>query len=107
MTAIHPIAPEDSKALFGNSYMHTVLVEITRHGDEPFSPKQIIDATGLPGGIIHPLIKRLKSRHFIEYLGRVPGEKTTLYQVRDNPYMRAAREYAEAAPEIPQHRAAN
>ena len=30
MTAIHPIAPEDSKALFGNSYMHTVLVEITR-----------------------------------------------------------------------------
>ena len=56
MTAIHPIAPEDSKALFGNSYMHTVLVEITRHGDEPFSPKQIIDATGLPGGIIHPLI---------------------------------------------------
>jgi hypothetical protein len=37
----------------------------------------------------------------------VPGEKTTLYQVRDNPYMRAAREYAEAAPEIPQHRAAS
>ena len=98
MTAIHPIAPEDSKALFGNSYMHTVLVEITRHGDEPFSPKQIINATGLPGGIIHPLIKRLKSRHFIEYLGRVPGEKTTLYQARDNPYLRAAREYAIDAP---------
>ncbi len=97
-TAIDPIAPEGSKALFGNSYMHTVLVEISKHDGETFSPKQIIDATGLPGGLVHPLIKRLRSQHFIEYIGRVPGEKTTLYKANDNPYIRAAREYAQATP---------
>jgi hypothetical protein len=32
--------------------------------------------------------------NFIEYVGRVPGERTMLYRVRDNPWWEPARRYA-------------
>lgn len=94
MTAVHEIAPRASKAFFGNSHMFAVLIEIAAREDEPFSPKDIVESTGLIDSVVRPLIRRLRDAEFIEYVGRAPGEKTTLYRVRDNPWWEPARRYA-------------
>lgn len=65
------------------------LHERCRHRDrrlegDTFSPKQIVEATGLLGSIVHPLIHKLRDAHFLEFVGRVPGERTLLYRIRDN-----------------------
>lgn len=94
MTAVHEIAPHASKAFFGNSHMFAVLIEIAGHEDEPFSPMDIVEGTGLIDSVVRPLIRRLRDAEFIEYIGRAPGERTTLYRVRDNPWWEPARRYA-------------
>lgn len=95
MEAVHEIAPEASKAFFGNSHMFAVLVEIASRDNETFSPKDIVEGTGLIDSVVRPLIRRLRDANFIEYVGRMPGERTMLYRVRDNPWWEPARRYAQ------------
>lgn len=93
MPARAPLTQEQSHLIFNNSYMFTVLVEIVRSGDT-FSGKQLADATGLSQSIVHPLIRKLSGARFIEFVERVPGERTLLYRIRDNYWWDAVREYA-------------
>jgi transcription initiation factor IIE alpha subunit len=95
MTMLEPIAPEESRLVFGNSYMYCVMVEIAGLRGEKFSSKAITDATGLSPGIVHPLIQKLRRANFIEFVERVPGERTILYRVRENPWWNAASQYVE------------
>lgn len=97
---VEPIAPEDSRLVFGNSHMATVMVEIAALRGDTFSSKLIADSTRLSPGIVHPLIQKLKRARFIEFVERVPGERTILYRVRENPWWEAASRYTE-------HRAAS
>ncbi|WP_314854449.1 hypothetical protein [uncultured Microbacterium sp.] len=60
-----------------------------------FSSKTITDATRLSPGIVHPLIQKLRRANFIEFVERVPGERTILYRVRENPWWNAASQYVE------------
>ncbi len=94
MTIVEPIAPAESRLFFGNSYMNAVVIEIAALEGDTFSPKQIVEATGLLGSIVHPLIHKLRDAHFLEFVGRVPGERTLLYRIRDNYWWEAARRYA-------------
>jgi predicted phosphohydrolase len=94
MTIVEPIAPEESRLFFGNSYMNAVIIEIAALEGDTFSPKQIVQATGLIGSIVHPLIHKLRDAHFLEFVGRVPGERTLLYRINDNYWWEAARRYA-------------
>lgn len=102
MTVVDPIAPgrrrplepEESRLAFGNSHMFTVMVEIASLGGDTFSSKRITDATQLSPGIVHPLIQKLHRAHFIEFVERVPGERTLLYRVLDNYFWDAATRYA-------------
>ena len=94
MTIVEPIAPAESRLFFGNSYMNAVVIEIAALEGDTFSPKQIVEATGLLGRIVHPLIHKLRDAHFLEFVGRVPGERTLLYRIRDNYWWEAARRYA-------------
>lgn len=94
MTIVEPIAPEESRLFFGNSYMNAVVIEIAALEGDTFSPKQIVQATGLIGSIVHPLIHKLRDAHFLEFVGRVPGERTLLYRINDNYWWEAARRYA-------------
>ena len=94
MTMLEPIAPEESRLVFGNSYMYSVMVEIAGLRGEKFSSKTITDATRLSPGIVHPLIQKLRRANFIEFVERVPGERTLLYRIRDNYWWEAARRYA-------------
>lgn len=87
---VEPIAPEDSRLVFGNSHMYTVMVEIAARRGETFSSKLIADATHLSPGIVHPLIQKLLRARWIEFVERVPGERTILYRVRENPWWIAA-----------------
>jgi hypothetical protein len=95
MTMLEPIAPEESRLVFGNSYMYSVMVEIAGLRGEKFSSKTITDATRLSPGIVHPLIQKLRRANFIEFVERVPGERTILYRVRENPWWNAASQYVE------------
>ena len=95
MTMLEPIAPKESRLVFGNSYMYSVMVEIAGLRGEKFSSKAITDATGLSPGIVHPLIQKLRRANFIEFVERVPGERTILYRVRENPWWNAASQYVE------------
>lgn len=90
---VEPIAPEDSRLVFGNSHMVTVMVEIASLHGETFSSKLIADATRLSPGIVHPLIQKLLRAKFIEFVERVPWERTILYRVRENPWWEAASQY--------------
>ncbi|WP_454137994.1 hypothetical protein [Microbacterium paulum] len=92
---LEPIAPEESRLVFGNSYMYRVMVEIAGLRGEKFSSKTITDATRLSPGIVHPLIQKLRRANFIEFVERVPGERTILYRVRENPWWNAASQYVE------------
>lgn len=94
MEAAREIAPEASKAFFGNSHMFAVLVEIASRENSTFAPKDIVEGTGLIDSVVRPLIRRLRDAEFIEYVGRAPGERTMLYRVRDNPWWEPAREYS-------------
>ena len=91
---VEPIAPEDSRLVFGNSHMVTVMVAIASRQGDTFSSKLIADATHLSPGIVHPLIQKLLRARFIEFVERVPGERTILYRVRANPWWEAAGRYA-------------
>lgn len=91
---VEPLTPEASKLVFGNSHMIRVLIEIASIEAETFSPKQIVDATGLYFSSVNPLIHKLKDAGYIELVGRVPGERTLLYRVRDNYWWDAARRFA-------------
>ena len=95
MTMLEPIAPEESRLVFGNSHMYSVMVEIAGLRGEKFSSKTITDATRLSPGIVHPLIQKLRRANFIEFVERVPGERTILYRVRENPWWNAASQYVE------------
>lgn len=96
MTMADPYTPEKSKALFGNSHMSTVMLEIASlGGDETFSPKQIIEGTGLLGSVVHPLIHRLTDAGQIEYLGRGPDGKAKLYRARRTHIWDAMKKYAD------------
>lgn len=44
---------------------------------------------------MHPLIQKLRRANFIEFVERVPGERTILYRVRGNPWWNAASQYVE------------
>lgn len=92
---LEPIAPEESRLVFGNSYMYSVMVEIAGLRGGKFSSKTITDATRLSPGIVHPLIQKLRRANFIEFVERVPGERTILYRVRENPWWDAASQYVE------------
>ena len=92
---LEPIAPEESRLVFGNSYMYSVMVEIAGRRGGKFSSKTITDATRLSPGIVHPLIQKLRRANFIEFVERVPGERTILYRVRENPWWDAASQYVE------------
>lgn len=92
---LEPIAPEESRLVFGNSYMYSVMVEIAGLRGGKFSSKTISDATRLSPGIVHPLIQKLRRANFIEFVERVPGERTILYRVRENPWWNAASQYVE------------
>lgn len=94
-----PITPEQSKLIFNNSYMSTVMIAIASLPEQTFSGKQIADATGVQPGIVHTLIQRLRGAHFIEFVAQVPGERTLLYRVCENPWWKAARRYTEAPSE--------
>jgi DNA-binding MarR family transcriptional regulator len=95
MTMADPYTPEKSKALFGNSHMSAVMLEIASLDDETFSPKQIIERTGLLGSVVHPLIHRLADADQIEYLGRGPDGKAKLYRVRPTHIWDAMKKYAD------------
>ncbi|WP_454129425.1 hypothetical protein [Microbacterium aurum] len=71
MTMLEPIAPEESRLVFGNSYMYSVMVEIAGLRGGKFSSKTITDATRLSPGIVHPLIQKLPPRE----LHRVRGAR--------------------------------
>lgn len=90
-----PIAPAESRLVFGNSHMTAVMVEIAALDGGTFSSKHISDATGLSPGIVHPLIQKLRRANFIEFVENVAGERTILYRVRDNYWWDAARRYAQ------------
>lgn len=95
MTALgpQPLAPEESRLVFGNSYMYSVMVEIAALRGAGFSSKSITDSTKLSPGIVHPLIQKLRRANFIEFVERVPGERTIIYRVRANPWWAAASQY--------------
>lgn len=92
---VEPIAPAESRLVFGNSHMHDVMVEIAAMRGATFSSKLISDKAHLSPGIVHPLIQKLLRANFIEFVERVPGERTILYRVRDNPWWEAAGQYVE------------
>ncbi|MFB8386545.1 hypothetical protein ACFC3F_05305 [Microbacterium sp. NPDC055910] len=95
MTMADPYTPEKSKALFGNSHMSTVMLEIASLDDDTFSPKQIVERTGLLGSVVHPLIHRLTDAGQIEYLGRGPDGKAKLYRIRRTHIWDAMKKYAD------------
>lgn len=74
-----PYTPEKSKALFGNSHMSTVMLEIASLQEDTFSPKLIIERTGLLGSVVHPLITasptRARSNTSVE--GRMAKPRST------------------------------
>lgn len=91
---MEPLSQDVSKLVFGNSHMSTVIVQIAAVQAETFSPKQIVESSGVPFGIANPLIHRLRDAGFIELVGRAPGERTLLYRVIENPWWDAARHYS-------------
>jgi len=92
--SLEPLSQEVSKLVFGNSYMSAVMAEIVAIDSETFSPKQIVDATGVVFSVVNPLIHKLRDAGFIELVGRAPGERTLLYRIVENPWWNAARAYA-------------
>ncbi len=74
------------------------MIAIASLPESTFSGKQIADLTGVQPGIVHTLIQRLSGAHFIEFVAQVPGERTLLYRVRENPWWTAAQRYARSVP---------
>jgi hypothetical protein len=71
---------ELSKALFGSSHMHAVIVAINDIAEDEFSAPQIMDRTGLAASSVHTLIVRLVRAGLIIKSGALPGERTMLYR---------------------------
>ena len=94
------LAPEHSKAMFGNSHMLAVMLFIANHEDETFSTSQIVAATGVDNTLVHPLLARLKKGQVIEQIGRVPGERTLLFRRIESPYWDLARRVAAEGPTV-------
>lgn len=94
------LAPEHSKAMFGNSHMLAVMLFIANHKDETFSTSQIVAATGVDNTLVHPLLARLKKGQVIEQIGRVPGERTLLFRRIESPYWDLARRVAAEGPTV-------
>lgn len=69
-----------SKALYGSSHMHAVVVAIDSTDTDEFSAPEIASITGLAGSSIHVLISRLIRIGVIERAGGLPGERTLLYR---------------------------
>ncbi len=82
MSASAPSPAELSKALYGSSHMHDVIVAIARADGEQFSAPQLMADTGLASSIIHGLLTRLLRARMIERSGALPGERTLLYRAR-------------------------
>lgn len=74
---------ELSKALFGSSHMHAVIVAINNIADDEFSAPQIMERTGLAASSVHTLIVRLVRAGLIIRSGALPGERTMLYRRRE------------------------
>ncbi|WP_447946283.1 hypothetical protein [Microbacterium lacticum] len=100
MVLLTELAPEHSKAMFGNSHMLTVMLFIANHDDETFSTSQIVAATGVDNTLVHPLLTRLKKGQVIEQIGRVPGERTLLFRRIESPYWDLARRVATDGPTV-------
>lgn len=98
MVLLTELAPEHSKAMFGNSHMLAVMLFIANHDDETFSTSQIVASTDVDNTLVHPLLTRLKKGQVIEQIGRVTGERTLLFRRRDSPYWDLARRVAEDGP---------
>lgn len=83
-----PITPEQSKLIF-NKQLH-------EHGDDNDrlpARANLRETDRRPDrpatwGRAH-LIQRLRGTHFIEFVAQVPGERTPLYRVRENPWWKA------------------
>jgi len=89
------LTPEQSKLLFGNMYMSAVVVEIAAIGG-PFAAKHVIANTGLLPSVVTTNIHKLRDAGLITYVGSAPHERTKIYRINENPWWRAAREYAAA-----------
>ncbi|GAA1227016.1 MULTISPECIES: hypothetical protein [Microbacterium] len=98
MVLLTDLAPEHSKAMFGNSHMLSVMLFIANHDDDVFSAPQIVSATGVDPTLVHPLLGRLKKGQVIEQIGRVPGERTLLFRRIESPYWDLARRVAAEGP---------
>lgn len=91
--ATPPLTPEQSKLLFGNSFMSTVLIEIASM-DAPCSASDIIRRTGFSPSVVIVVFRKLREAGLIEYIGRSPNERTKLYRINDSPWWHAPRVFA-------------
>lgn len=74
---------ELSKALFGSSHMHAVIIAIVQIESDEFSAPQIMSLTGLAASSVHTLLTRLLRAGVIVKSGPgMPGERTVLYTRR-------------------------
>lgn len=71
---------ELSKALYGSSHMHAVVVAIDGIRADDFSAPEIASITGLAPSSVHMLITRLIRIGVIARTGGLPGERTLLYR---------------------------
>lgn len=91
--ATPPLTREQSKLLFGNSFMSTVLIEIASIA-VPCSASDVIGRTGFSPSIVIVVFRKLREAGLIEYIGRSPGERAKLYQIVDSPWWHAPRVFA-------------
>jgi hypothetical protein len=98
VTTVEPLSEKTSKLVFGNIHMNKVMLEIAAVHGETFSPKQIVEATGIAFGTINPIIHKLRDAEFIELVGRAEGERTLVYRIVENPWWDAARQYVQDRP---------
>lgn len=70
---------ELSKALYGSTHMHAVIVALDSIDGDEFSAPEIASITGLAASSVHVLISRLIRVGVIARVGGLPGERTVLY----------------------------
>lgn len=87
---------ERSKYLLGSQHMHAVMVAIAASESGEFSTPQILYRTGISPASLHTLLGRLRHAGMIECVGNVPGEKTLIYRMVDDPFWDGIRSYARA-----------
>lgn len=95
MMEMTELTPEQSKLFFGNSHMSSIAIEIASI-DDTFSAKQIIANSGLLPSVVTTIFHKLRDAELITFVGSVPGERTKLYRINNNPWWQAARDYASA-----------